>query len=595
MNEVIYLEPDDDIASVIGRIKEIDADGVSLMVPRGGTIAQSVVNLKLIKREIENQNKIISLVTNDKISRNLASQVGVTVYSSVSEAKAAKPVRPKQIEMEEIGGDEVIEAATPEEIAASGFTVNRYDKESEEAPLESPAAEDAAKEELPSAEPEEEIIMPEAKEQKPEPKEASEPIVISNSSSSERPPEKKPEIAPAFQPKAGPKKIGSRKKPLIIIVSSFLVVALVLSYLFLPHATAMVTLASDDFAKKYEFTVDKAATEVNANDAILPAEEKSTQGELSKEYDATGSKDAGTKAGGEIVFYNAYSSTDQQTVPDGSVVSSQGLQFVVNGAVTIPVATTALINGKQVITPGQAKGKIIAQNAGAQYNLTPSKYTIESFSGDKRMNIYGQTTAALSGGTTKTVKIVSADDIKKAKDALGSELTTQLSDTIQAELTKASNKFLNSTVAGEEISFEPSAKEGDEAEKFTAKLALKITGLSFSESALRNLIVDKVDKEIGENKMIINPNDAALTYDVVSYDKEKLLVKMTADFSGKIGHKIDTASVRNNIKYKKYGSAKDYLSNLEGVQDVDLRVWPSVFARTPILASRITINFGYAE
>lgn len=112
----------------------------------------------------------------------------------------------------------------------------------------------------------------------------------------------------------------------------------------------MVTLASDDFAKKYEFTVDKAATEVNANDAILPAEEKSTQGELSKEYDATGSKDAGTKAGGEIVFYNAYSSTDQQTVPDGSVVSSQGLQFVVNGAVTIPVATTALINGKQVIS-----------------------------------------------------------------------------------------------------------------------------------------------------------------------------------------------------------------------------------------------------
>ncbi|MFA7244030.1 MAG: hypothetical protein WC080_01940 [Patescibacteria group bacterium] len=603
MNEIIYLEPDDDIASVIGRIKEIDADGVSLMVPRGGTIAQSIVNLKLLKREIEKQNKIISLITGDKISRNLASQVGITIYSSVNEARAAKPEKPVPVTSEESDSDEgVIEAASSEE-AAAGFVVNRYDKGSDEQE-EQKNLEDSLGEEKTAAkadpakatEPKPEGLEREKKDTEPikpdkneEIKKSSETIITSNSM------RRRPEISHGETPISKPKKIGSRKKPLLIISGAFLILAIVLSYVFLPYANIDIKLASTDFAKDFTFSVDKAITDVNSADSLIPGTMQDTQGDLSKDFNTTGTKDAGTKSSGDIVFYNAYSSTDTQAIADGSVVSSQGLQFVTNGAVTIPAATSALVNGKVVVTPGQVKGHVTARESGDKYNLTPSKFTIESFSGDKRMNIYGQTTAALSGGTTKTIKIVSAGDIKNATDSLTKDLLAQLSDQISTEIAKDNANFLSTTASGEQVALEASAKEGDEAESFNMKLTLKVSGISFSETALKSMLSDKVVNEIGSDQMIINDQNTKIDFSAGSYDKDKGVVGMSAKYSTKIGKKINSGDIKNNIKNKKYGTARSYILGISGVNDVDLKVWPSFLARIPFISSRIKVTFGYQE
>jgi hypothetical protein len=610
MNEIIYLESDDDIASVIGRIKAIEADGVSLMIPRGGTIGQSIVNLKLLKREIEKQNKIISLITADKISRNLAAQVGVTVYPGVDQARNAKPIRPKPVTMEDTGGDEIvepadevidpeneiIEPASSEELSASGFIVNRYDKaEAEEKAVPEKIEEQTTEPEIetnPIIEDEEEIEAKEASNPiKPTEVEhinkEPEMIITSNSNRGNFEPRMKQE--PAFRPK----KVGSRKGPLLIIISAFVLVAIALSYIFLPYTTAAIQLNSTDYEKAYNFTVDKALKDINATDLAVPGTEQSTQGDLSRDFNSTGTQDAGTKASGDIIFYNAYSSTDQQTVPDGSIVSAQGLQFVTVGAVTIPVATSAVVNGKLVVTPGQIKGHITASQAGDKYNLTPAKFTIEAFSGDKRMNVYGQTTAALAGGTTKTIKVVSADDIKAATDSLTKDLTTELSDQIQTELTKTNEKLLTTTVAATQVALENTNKEGDQADKFTVKLTLKVIGISFSETILKQLLSGQVQKDIGDNQMIINAQNTVVTYDFVSYDKDKGTVAMTSKFDTKTGKKINPDDIKNNIKYKKYGTVRDYILSLDGVKDVNLTVWPSFLARTPLIKSRIKITFGY--
>lgn len=590
MNEIIYLESDDDIASVIGRIKEVESDGISLMIPRGGTIGQSIVNLKLLKREIEKQNKIISLITSDKISRNLALQVGITVHSSVNEAKAAKPVRPKPVEGEDMAGEEIIEAASAEDLAAAGdFKVNRYDKDEENGLDEGGAVDNKEDEIINPAHPEAlqpevtAVVEPDRSVPTEPPKGTPETIVTSNAGLRDG------GNHVFAKPSFGPKKVGSRKKPLLILISSFVLIALVLSYILLPSATASIKLASTDYEKSYEFSIDKSVKEVNSTDIILPGEVSDTQGDLSKEFSTTGTKDEGTKAGGNITFYNQYDS-NPQAIAGGSLLSASGKQFLTVGAVTVPGAT---LSGGNIVA-GQVAGKVIAKESGDSYNITPAKFTIESFSGEKRMKIFGQTSAALSGGTTKTVKIISADDLKKATDSLTADLTTTLTDQIQAELTKSSKKFLTSTISSEQIAFEPSGKEGDEAEKFSAKLTLKISGISFVESALRQVLTEKVQKEIGD-KMIINPDTSSVTFDVGTYDKEKGIVKMTAKYSGKTGNKVSADLIKNNIKYKKYGTAKDYIENIDGVSGVELNTWPSFLARTPLIAGRITITFGYQD
>lgn len=590
MNEIIYLESDDDIASVIGRIKEVEADGVSLMIPRGSTIAQSIVNLKLLKREIEKQNKIISLISGDKISRNLASQVGITVHSSVNEARAAKPVKPRPVGAEDMEGDEIIEGASAQDLVSAGdFKVNRYDKdENEELTNSKEEAHSVEEEIINSPEDEHPEISNETEPAEAIPVEHIEktPGTIVTSNTQIRDDEDHTFAKPAFKPK----KVGSRKKPLLILISSFVLIALVLSYILLPSATASIKLASTDYEKSYEFSIDKSVKEVSSTDIILPGELSDTQGDLSKEFSTTGTKDEGTKAGGNITFYNQYDS-NPQAIAGGSLLSASGKQFLTVGAVTVPGAT---LSGGNIVA-GQIAGKVIAKESGDGYNITPAKFTIESFSGEKRMKIFGQTSAALSGGTTKTIKVISADDLKAATDGLKAELTTTLTDQIQAELTKSSKKFLTSTISSEQIAFEPSGKEGDEAEKFSAKLTLKISGISFIESALRQVLTEKVQKEITDNKMIINPDTSSVTFDVGTYDKEKGIVKMTAKYSGKTGNKVSADLIKNNIKYKKYGTAKDYIENIDGVSGVELNTWPSFLARTPLIAGRITITFGYQD
>ena len=93
MNEIIYLENDEEITSVIDRLRKAKENSLALVIPRGGSLAQSIVNLKLLRKSAGEMGKEISLVSNDRISRNLASQIGLTVYSKASDAEKARPIK----------------------------------------------------------------------------------------------------------------------------------------------------------------------------------------------------------------------------------------------------------------------------------------------------------------------------------------------------------------------------------------------------------------------------------------------------------------------------------------------------------------------
>ena len=86
MEEFIYLEVDEEITSIIDRMHHNKANRFGLVVPRGATVLQSVVNLKLIKKEAEKLDKTIAIITLDKIGRNLAAQIGLPVYDDVKQA-----------------------------------------------------------------------------------------------------------------------------------------------------------------------------------------------------------------------------------------------------------------------------------------------------------------------------------------------------------------------------------------------------------------------------------------------------------------------------------------------------------------------------
>ena len=127
MEDFIYLEIDEEITSIIDRLKEVKATKVGIVVPRGAMVLQSVVNLKLIKRIATQHKKQVAIITVDKVGRSLAVQVGLPVFDDLRQAEANAPEgstsrQPVTSDVIEIDMSEPAEEELPEGVKINYYT-----------------------------------------------------------------------------------------------------------------------------------------------------------------------------------------------------------------------------------------------------------------------------------------------------------------------------------------------------------------------------------------------------------------------------------------------------------------------------------------
>lgn len=583
MNEVIYLEPDEDITGVIARVKESDSPAVSLVIPRGGSIAQSVVNLKLIKREIEKLGKAISLVTKDKISKNLASQVGVTVYDSAQAAKNAK---------NSVGAMTQDLAQKPEGFSTNGIQINQYSRETvaeeeKEDEGEGEGGEDEEDQDVGDTATEAEIDREEEDNAKTE----EQRVNLAHAKPLER---AKIEKTDDKEEKMAKKNISSRRKPIIIISSILLVVLVLAGATFYPSANVRVTLATSDIEMSKEVMADKSVAALDLEKMAIPAKEYSQENSSEKTFATTGKKDVGSKASGEITFFNDYDPTNAIALANGTVLTAAGKSFILDGAITIPTANIISLYPLQT-TPGQIKGKVVAHDNGDGFNIAPSKFTINSFSGVKQEKVYGQSSAALTGGVTKQINIASDDDLNNTKKSLGDELEATAKEALSKIAVEEQMKLVASSISKTEGDFTTSKNSGDEADNFSAKYTLKLTELAFSETLLRDSVTKKIEAGLKSNEMLVNPNSTDLAYDITGVDNVKGTISFSAKFIGKVGNKLDQVTIQNMLVRAKYGNAASKIEALGGVADAQISITPKAWPLLPFIKQRIHVSFDYQK
>ena len=64
--DVIYIDVDDDITAVIGKVKAAKHSIVALVPPARVSMLQSAVNLRLLKKAAERDDKKLVLVSNNQ-------------------------------------------------------------------------------------------------------------------------------------------------------------------------------------------------------------------------------------------------------------------------------------------------------------------------------------------------------------------------------------------------------------------------------------------------------------------------------------------------------------------------------------------------
>lgn len=90
MQQVIYLEVEDDMPAVRELLEGAQAKQVLLVVPKGNPVFHSAINLRVLRRYAVNLALQVALVTRDTRTRQMAGEEGVPVLSSIRRGRRGR-------------------------------------------------------------------------------------------------------------------------------------------------------------------------------------------------------------------------------------------------------------------------------------------------------------------------------------------------------------------------------------------------------------------------------------------------------------------------------------------------------------------------
>lgn len=529
--DVIYIDVEDDITNIVSKIKDSKARIVALVPPKRVGILQSAVNMRLLNRAAENAEKRIVLITSDQALSGLAAAARIPVAKTLQS-------RPEIAEIPAIDvddGDDVIDGS---EIPVGELA----DKATPKARNKADDAIDAA-------------IAEDEKPAKPA----------------------KP--AGKGKPKVPDFNVFRRKLVLIGGGIALFIVFMVWAIWFAPHATVVIT------AKTTTSTVDKSVTlkqdgKVDAANNIIKSLRQEQKKDISVDFTPTGKKKVGEKASGTMHLVRTSVSSLTLTIPAGTSFSSGDYTFVS----TEPASLSGTSIGPGGVIQSVATVKVQATQVGSEYNLSSRSYS---------SNVSGFSAAgtAMSGGSSREVTVVSADDVAKAKVKLDAQKDPSLQSAVKA-LFPSSSIVINESYQEARSNPTPSVAVDHEASG-TVQLKTTVTASmqGIDRSDMKQFLEDTLKKEIGSKKNQKIYNDGSNEVKFAQYSERNNAVQVRLTANAKIGPEIDEHKVKEQVKGRNYGDVQSSLESIEGVQDVDTKFSPFWVRTVPNNDKHISIEF----
>lgn len=601
----IYLEPDEEITSVIDKISAAEAKNVAVVVPKNSTLFQSLVNLKLLSKEAGRLDKKVSIISTDKIGQRLAKQVGIESYASLG--TVAPQSAPEATSEPKTVTEPVKPADQPRtDVLPDGTKVNLY---SPDTTLGAAGVTEAVAESMPTDE-----LIPSTKISTDKPSEVAEPTKEVPPSATEPIEEKtdapaKPEpnlttvkltpveprepsipveaalppvvgrSMPHFNPRNYEFKIPWRS---VVVSLALIIVALGVVYLLLPKAKVTITLPSKAVSQTLtlaaKITADDQSTTIAGS--LLTSDQS-----VSKAITATGKKDIGTKAGGTIAVKNCEDS-DTHSVAAGTKVTASSKTFLTNTAITVPAGIFS--NGGSTCKSASVSVAITADQAGEAYNLSNATFAIAG----QPSHITGQ--GSTTGGQTKQVTVLSQTDIDQAVTAAKKDLN----DKALADLkTKADKQTLLDAATFEQIKEQKVDKEvGAQVDTATLSLTLSLSSIAFDAAAATDKWQTEISKQLATNEELVVPESKKPTFAFKDFNSDKTALNFDVLGSGFAVAKIDKTAVAQSINNQSVSRAEQTLRDNYGATDVAITLNPSWWpARLPLLHQAIAIEYGFKD
>jgi hypothetical protein len=336
------------------------------------------------------------------------------------------------------------------------------------------------------------------------------------------------------------------------------------AYWYLPRATVVITVTPKSLQHSFDLTADSTVAAVDLTQSILPALGVSADvtGHLAKA--ASGSKIIGDKATGSVSVINGTPAA--RSFPAGTQITSpDGLVYTFDSSVTVASASgTADPNSYQ---PGKATVNVTSRDIGVDKNLSAgTQFRIGSFS---TLDYVAKNDTAFTGGSSRQVAAVAAQDLTD----LRSQLTASLTDQAKTKLTgslSAGHQLIAESVKVTSVSEKFDHAVGDVADNLGLDLALRATGLSFNTADLDNLITGQISSLIPPGFQQEDGINHTFTIKSVKDSQAVITVQVTAVLTPQ----LENTELLKNISGKSVTAAKNYLQNYPGVSQIDFKFIP---------------------
>jgi len=360
-----------------------------------------------------------------------------------------------------------------------------------------------------------------------------------------------------------------------------LIVILFLCLSILPKATITVKTDSVAVSSNVDLTLSPTATSVKVDAGVVPAKAEQAPKTLTQQVDATGQRNDGTKASGSVTITNCAGDASV-TIPAGSGFTAAGKTFVSTKPVSVPASN--FTSGGKCKNDGTASVDVVAQNAGADYNLGAQSYTIAAVSG----NVTAQG-SSMSGGTDKITKVVAQADIDSAKQKIEAQDTAPVKQELQTALKSKGLFPIAATFSLGSPTPTSSSNVGDEATSVTVTEKITYTMQGAKRADLEKLITASVNKQIDPKKQKILDSglDKAVFQPQNQAGSNTLVTMQTNSVAGS---SLDTEALKKQVAGKKANDAKEIIKANPSITDVSVHYSPFWVSSIPKKTSKITIQ-----
>lgn len=565
--QVIYVEVDQELTSVLSLVKGKQEKTIYLVVPKKAILFQSAINLRILKNKLKKRNKSLVIVTVDRNGKHMAKKNNIPVMDRIE----INPVKKPMVVEEDIA------------IKIQPIQARRNLSLKEERPQRVTDKKLSIRELI------DEFRLKDKKRKKNADHD------LAHGGAFSRP--------------------GRKFLILIIFISTSLFG--LIGYIALPSATVYIRPKFDHI----DFTANIVLADKRKNQSLLrqsnpryiASEEISTTIKQTKVFKTASKEFKGENSRGKIKIINT---TDEDWELRGGTrfQSEEGIIYRMESGVVVPprkaIETGDLIPGTLVVDVEADPFDIYNKPVGRRGNLPPTKFTIPALSKYNQLLIWGESSEPMKGGVTDYKEIVTAEDIEASKKQLQDnlimlakeDLNAYIQDVNDLNKTKLTllddNRYLKTDLVEMKISDD---LEGSYQEKFEIYAEIEATGIAFDFDQLFSLLKDELGQRTHPSMVLregsISPEN--ITYEVIDYDENIGQLKVTATVVGIEEFAIDSSTqngiefgdrIKEKIANLDLETAESIVGNLPEVDMVEIKAWPIWMDKIPRLTERINVR-----